>query len=136
MFYKEITVWCLHYTNRLRDSGAAKSPESAQSNVTSSGTSTKSGEPRFKSIVKSVLLVMNLGSSIFMAATGALGVGSANSINDTGTIFVGIYMILFAAVLFTFEVAQFCAGSSIDNIMKRNFGFLYGYIGKGLFILL
>lgn len=71
-----------------------------------------------------------------MAATGALGVGSANSINDTGTIFVGIYMVLFAAVLFTFEIAQFCPGSSVDNIMKRNFGFLYGYIGKGLFILL
>jgi hypothetical protein len=93
-------------------------------------------EPRFKTPVKYLLLLMNLGSSLFMAATGALGVGSANNINDTGVIFVGIYMILFAAILFIFEVSQFCSGSSVDILMKRNFGFLYGHIGKGLYTLL
>lgn len=73
---------------------------------------------------------------VFLAATGALGVGSASSINDTGTIFVGLYMIIFAAVVFIYELSQMCPGKSLDNLMKRNFGFLYGTIGKGLFILL
>lgn len=86
--------------------------------------------------MKGVLLFFNLGFMVFLAATGALGVGGANDINDTGTIFVGIYMILFAAVVFIYEMAQLCPGKSLDMIMKRNFGFLYGEIGKGLFILL
>jgi hypothetical protein len=79
---------------------------------------------------------MSTGLMVFMAAVGALGIGSANSVNDTGVIFVGIYLILFAGIEFIFEMAQLCPNSSLDNIVKRNFGFLYGNVGKGLFFML
>lgn len=73
---------------------------------------------------------------VMMAATGAIGVMNANGVSDTGVVFVGIYMILFAGILTAFEFAQICPSESFDNMIKRNFGFLYGSIGKSLFILL
>ena len=79
---------------------------------------------------------MTLGLSIFMAAVGALGVGGSTSVNDTGVVFVGLYMIVFAAIIFIYEISQILPSKTLDMFMKRNFGFLYGYIGKGLFLLL
>lgn len=76
---------------------------------------------------------------IFLAATGALGIGNAGSsgnINESGVVFVGIYMILFAAIVFIFEISQVIPSQALDMIFKKNFGFLYGQIGKGLFITL
>lgn len=93
-------------------------------------------EPPYKGLVKGIFLFFNLGFMVFMAATGALGIASANSVNDTGAVFVGIYMILFAAIVFIYEVAQIFPSKKLDDLIKVNFGFLYGIIGKGLFILL
>lgn len=81
-------------------------------------------------------LIMNLGLMIFMAATGALGIGGSDNVDDTGVVFVGIYLIVFAAILTFFEIAQLCPGGRLDEFVKRNFGFLYGNIGKGLFLVL
>lgn len=83
-----------------------------------------------------IFLVVNLGLMIFMAATGALGIGNANNVNDSGVIFVGIYLIVFAGILTVFEISQLCPGGRLDDFVKRNFGFLYGNIGKGLYLLL
>eukprot|EP01033_Poteriospumella_lacustris_P013209 gene13209-9460_t len=91
--------------------------------------------PPYKSLVKMIFLVMNLGLMIFMAATGALGIGNANNVNDSGVIFVGIYLIVFAGILTVFEISQLCPGGRLDDFVKRNFGFLYGNIGKGLYLL-
>lgn len=76
-----------------------------------------------------------MGFMVFMAATGAIGMANADGIDDTGVIFVGIYMILFAAIEFIFELSQLCPNSALDTAMKKNFGFLYGTIGKGCFLL-
>jgi len=79
---------------------------------------------------------MTLGLMVFMAAVGALGIGKSDSVNDTGVIFVGLYMIVFAAIVFIYEISQILPSKSLDTLMKKNFGFLYGYVGKGLFLLL
>ncbi len=99
--------------------------------------STRSGsEPPFKAVAKWTLFFVNIGFMLFLAAVGALGIGASNNVDDTGVIFVGIYMILFAAIEFIFEVSQVMPCEALDVIIKRNFGFLYGMIGKGLFITL
>lgn len=122
--------------NRLRGSNSDSAPAASNGIKTdNSGSQDQSNVP-YKRPVQTLFLVVNLGMAIFMAATGALGVGSADSINDTGNIFVGIYMFLFACIAFIFEVVQFCPGSSIEIIIRRNFGFLYGTIGKSLYTLL
>ena len=79
--------------------------------------------------------VMNVGLAFMVAATGALAVGSANSANDAGSIFVGIYMVGFAAILFVYEVLQLLGVDSLDTMYKKNFGFLYGPIGKSCYLL-
>jgi hypothetical protein len=121
---------------RLSASAPPAAAPSAASSSYPTAAADGADEPKNKRLVQGILSFFNLGFMVFLAATGALGVGSADNINDTGTIFVGIYMIVFAAVVFIFEMSQLCPGTSLDNLMKRNFGFLYGINGKGLFILL
>lgn len=64
-----------------------------------------------------------------------MGCASATSVNDTANVFVGLYMILFAAILFTYEVIQIRPCDALDTMYKKNFGFLYGTITKSLYML-
>lgn len=80
--------------------------------------------------------VMNTGVGLMVATNGALAVGHKDNSNDADVIFIGIYMVIFAAILMVFEVLQLCPVQSLDNIYKRNFGFLYGVFGKCFYLLL
>ena len=116
--------------------GPSSPRDSTSRDVESSSAVGGANEPPHFKKVKLTFLIGNLGFMIFLAAVGALGIGSANSINDTGLIFVGLYLILFAGLVFVYEISQVLGWEVLDNFMKRNFGFLYGVNGKGLFILL
>ena len=70
-----------------------------------------------------------------MAATGVLGILQADSTDDTGVVFMGLYMIIFSLILAVFEVSQLSPSMGIDNLWKRNFGFLYGPLGRGAYML-
>lgn len=43
---------------------------------------------------------------------------------------------VFAAILFLFELCQFKYVACIDNVFRRNFGFMYGSRAKALYIIL
>lgn len=43
---------------------------------------------------------------------------------------------IFAAILFLFELCQFKYVACIDNVFRRNFGFMYGSRAKALYIIL
>ena len=43
---------------------------------------------------------------------------------------------IFAALLFLFELCQFKYIACIDNVFRRNFGFMYGSRAKALYIIL
>lgn len=90
--------------------------------------------PANKGVISGVITFTNLGLSIMTAASGALAVKNAGS--DAGVGFVGLYLILFSAILFTYEAIQIRPCEALDNIYKRNFGFLYGMNGKCIYILL
>ena len=81
-------------------------------------------------------MIVNMGLWVFVAATGCIGILSSDSFSDTGLVFVGLYLMMFSFVGFIFEFAQLKADSSLDNLIKRNFGFLYGPLGKGSYQLL
>mmetsp|Transcript_35127 Transcript_35127/g.35765 ORF Transcript_35127/g.35765 Transcript_35127/m.35765 type:complete len:183 (-) Transcript_35127:154-702(-) len=108
-------------------------PGADTASTTPASTSANAAPVKNKALVKGILLILNCGIAVMMSATGALGVGHAQSASDTGNVFVGIYMILFASILFTFEIIQIRPCTSIDEFYKKNFGFLYGMIGKGLY---
>ncbi len=71
-----------------------------------------------------------------MAACGAFIVKGSDSVNDTGSVFIGIYMVLFAAIMFCYELIQIKPIEKLDNIYKENFGFLYGPNGRGIYLFL
>lgn len=128
----------IFYLLRLSANNNSSAPQPARPASTSGGKSSVA-DPPYKGVVKMIFLVFNLGFMIFLAATGALGIaaaGASGNINSSGVIFVGIYLMLFAAIEFIYEIAQVCPNKTLDDILKRNFGFLYGMIGKGLFIML
>lgn len=84
--------------------------------------------------ISTLIKFINMALMIFLAFVGAMAVKSADSGDDIDVIFVGIYVILFAAIEFLFEISQFC--TCFDGTIKRNFGFLYGPIGKCCYFLL
>lgn len=84
------------------------------------------------------MYIFNLGIPVFLAYTGSMGIAASQhagieqlSTSASSLVFQGIYMILFAALLFVYEAVQMCPCEALDTILKRNFGFLYGPIGKG-----
>jgi hypothetical protein len=56
--------------------------------------------------------------------------------DDAGSLFIGLYMFLFAVILFMYEFTCVKPVPVIDTFYAKNFGFLYGPIGKGLYLLL
>ena len=107
--------------------------------------SSSDGSSQYKSLALKVLAFINIGVSVFMAATGALGVKYATEKDDEESsteveekaqnVFVGIYMCLFAFILCFFELVQLVKIEFLQDALKRNFGFLYGKAGKCMYIL-
>ena len=59
-------------------------------------------EPKYKKLVKYVVVFLDIFFAFLVSATGAIGISSAKSISDSALIFVGLYLILFSAVLFCY----------------------------------
>jgi len=93
------------------------------------------GEPKHKKIVQMVFKIVNMAACVMEAACGALGIAHTKSVKETALVFVGLYMILFAAIIFLYEMIQIRPCGYIDEVWKKNFGFLYGVGGKCCFII-
>ncbi len=91
---------------------------------------------KYKTSIIMGLKVLTIGLSVLMAFTALISLSNLSGLTDIGKIFVGIYMICFSAVLCSFEIIQVMPFEALSNIYRRNFGFLYGAKGKGLFIIL
>jgi cytochrome c biogenesis protein CcdA len=118
------------------DAPSAPANDVESSSSSSSAPAATGAQPPHFLKVKWALFFTNVGMMIFLAATGALGMGSAETINDTGLIFVGLYLIIFSGLVFFYELSQVLKWERMDDFMKQNFGFLYGVNGKSLFILM
>jgi hypothetical protein len=137
-FPQSIVFLFLCYFGRLSDSEAGKSgAEPVQSQSSNQNLATPAGNaPPYKTAVHGLFTTLNMGAGVMMAAAGALGVGQANNVNDTGIVFIGLYMLIFAAILFCYEAIQIRPCGPLDLFYKRNFGFLYGPNGKGCYLIL
>lgn len=85
------------------------------------------------SVGRRIFYIFNLGIPVFLAYTAAMGLMSLESYDSTSTaiVFQAIYMLLFAFLLFIFEASQIFTFERFDNMIKMNYGFLYGVFGKG-----
>ncbi len=75
-------------------------------------------------VAKAFVVLCNFGFPTFLAACGALALKETG--NDPQVAFMGIYVFIFATVLFLFEALQVLPFPSLDFMYKKNFGFLYG----------
>ena len=98
----------------------------------------------FLRIARWIVGFISICIPVLLAFTGALGVKQVNDSKDTSNsaasiIFIGIYMIVFAATLFIYEILKLLPDSIsayTDSIFKKNFGFLYGPYGRGFYTLM
>lgn len=92
--------------------------------------------PQYKWITDAVQSVINIGLCVFLSFTGVRGIQDSDSVDDTGIVFVAIYLIAFSAILFVYEVVQLYPCEVLDLALKKNFGFLYGVFGKACYLML
>jgi len=55
--------------------------------------------------------------------------------SELAEIFVSVYMILFATLLFLYELMWWKSIDSVNKNLRMNFGFLYGVKGKALYLI-
>ena len=71
-----------------------------------------------------------------MEATAVIGLEYVDGVEASGKLFVAIYMMFFSTLLFCFELTQIRRVEWVEHMLQRNFGFLYGAMGKAFFIIL
>eukprot|EP00541_Cyclophora_tenuis_P012259 CAMPEP_0116557906 /NCGR_PEP_ID=MMETSP0397-20121206/9511_1 /TAXON_ID=216820 /ORGANISM="Cyclophora tenuis, Strain ECT3854" /LENGTH=186 /DNA_ID=CAMNT_0004083437 /DNA_START=33 /DNA_END=593 /DNA_ORIENTATION=- len=83
------------------------------------------------------LSVIDIGLSLLMASLGVLTILSFKTFaaRDISEGFLAGYMIIFALLLFAYEIMWWSAIPSINKSLRKNFGFLYGLRGKGLYLI-
>lgn len=83
------------------------------------------------------LSLLGIGLAVMMAALGVLTIIEVNSsgVGDFSEPFLAAYMVMFAALLFMYELMWWTPMPSVNKAMRKNFGFLYGLRGKGLYLI-
>lgn len=111
--------------------------------ASTSGASTGTAEPSvFIRICQWSVQFISICVPVLLAFTGAVGIKQSNVTNANAAasiIFIGIYMIVFAATLFIYELLKISPASMstyTDSIFKKNFGFLYGAYGRGFYLIM
>ena len=70
-----------------------------------------------------------------MASLGILTLIGFNTANDLAEAFLSVYMVIFALILFCYELMYWQAISFINRGFRKNFGFMYGLKGKGFYLV-
>jgi hypothetical protein len=95
-------------------------------------------EPRSNGgLVLTGLSVFVIGLSVMMGALGVLTLIEVHytGLTDFSEPFLAAYMILFALLLFVYELMWWQPIPWINKSLRKNFGFLYGLRGKGLYLI-
>lgn len=84
-----------------------------------------------------VVLIAKLTMTVLlMIFYSFLVVESINGVETSGKLFIASYMLFFSTLLFMFELVEIRPMEWVDHMLRRNFGFLYGTMGKSLYIIL
>jgi COPI associated protein len=84
-----------------------------------------------------LLSMLNIGLSAMMAALGVLTLISVhkNGVDGLSEPFLAAYMVMFAILLFVYELMWWRAMPGLNKSLRKNFGFLYGLRGKGFYLI-
>lgn len=110
------------------------------------GSESTTAEPELSTLMyvgRAACVFLSMGLSGFLALVGAFGVQAATQSSPIPTdsyqvIFMGVYMVIFATTIFFFELFQLLPSplQCVDDMYKRNFGFMYGPIGRGCYLIM
>lgn len=88
--------------------------------------------------VQILLSLMNITVCALMTYLGVEGIISMNfgvNFDQFSWFFVTIYMFVFAGILLMYEIVWWTKLKSVNRSLRKNFGFMYGIRGKGLFLI-
>mmetsp|Transcript_37278 Transcript_37278/g.116560 ORF Transcript_37278/g.116560 Transcript_37278/m.116560 type:complete len:127 (-) Transcript_37278:102-482(-) len=82
---------------------------------------------------------MHLGIVAMLGATAVIAISNIGEVDPADTVselFICLYMLLFATLLCLHELSTLISGlKSLDDVLRRNLGFLYGVKGKAGFLI-
>lgn len=83
------------------------------------------------------LSLLDMCLAAMMATLGVLTLIEVHrgGVRDLSEPFLASYMILFALLLFIYEIMWWSPVASVNKGMRKNFGFMYGLRGKGLYLI-
>ena len=91
--------------------------------------------PNYKQVIL-VKFVIDLFLMLMLSSTGASAIQLVNQINDTGVIFIGLYMILFSVIYMVFDAFVILYRvQRVAIFYKKNFGFFQGPLGRSVFLI-
>jgi hypothetical protein len=76
----------------------------------------------------------NIGCCVMMAFSAVLGLFTIADADIT-SFFLGIYMLVFAFILFMYELVRMSPFGSWDDLLRQQFGLVYGNQGRGLYLI-
>mmetsp|Transcript_24800 Transcript_24800/g.52856 ORF Transcript_24800/g.52856 Transcript_24800/m.52856 type:complete len:202 (-) Transcript_24800:165-770(-) len=79
-----------------------------------------------------LLSLFSMGLSAMMCCLGVFGIMDKTELPE---IFVSLYMILFAVLLFLYELMWWTSIDAVNKNLRMNFGFLYGVKGRALYLI-
>jgi len=84
-----------------------------------------------------LLSAINMGLAGLMAALGILTLINfeVDSADEYSEAFLAVYMVIFAMILFLYELMYWMAIGWINRSFRKNFGFMYGLKGKGFYLV-
>lgn len=89
-------------------------------------------------MVIGILSFVNFGLAALMGALGILSLIYMSPEAVAANIslaFLAVYMIVFAALLFLYELIWWQPFAGLNKMFRKNFGFMYGLKGKGLYLV-
>lgn len=90
------------------------------------------------SMVQVALSVFNIlicALMIYLGVAGIMQITFGAGFNELSELFVIIYMFVFSALLLTYEAMWWKSINSINRVLRKNFGFMYGLKGKAGFLV-
>lgn len=70
-----------------------------------------------------------------MVTLGVLTMIELGSVSDFAAGFLAAYMIIFALLLLVYETMWWMGVPWVNKVLRKNFGFLYGLKGKGMYLI-
>mmetsp|Transcript_50666 Transcript_50666/g.122240 ORF Transcript_50666/g.122240 Transcript_50666/m.122240 type:complete len:207 (+) Transcript_50666:110-730(+) len=118
-------------TQEVNEVGQGVTAADATAMESSKGESGKGG------CILSLLSLLNVALSAMMGTLGILTLIEVHrtGVRDLSEPFLASYMVLFAILLLIYEIMWWAPVPNVNRGLRKNFGFMYGLRGKGLYLI-